>query len=301
MGPGAPMTLITEIAAEISQVTGSRFDPLRRSSIPGGCINRTEILEGRGEHYFLKLNTPEHHEMFAAEAAGLREIGRTGAIRVPAPICWGVADGHSYLVLEYLELGRADAQTAKKLGYGLAQLHQIHSECFGWHRNNTIGTTPQINTPSAHWSDFWGRQRLRFQLDLAARKGYRGSLQRDGERVLAVLPALLDGHQPQPSLLHGDLWGGNYAADRNGEPVIFDPAVYFGDRETDLAMTELFGGFPAEFQESYRERLPLDSGYRIRKNLYNLYHILNHLNLFGGGYQAQAERMLVSLLQTVGA
>ncbi|MDA8362941.1 MAG: fructosamine kinase family protein [Gammaproteobacteria bacterium] len=294
------MTLIPEIAEEISRATGSRFQPLRRSLVNGGCINRAEIIESRGERYFLKLNQPGCLEMFAAEAAGLRELGQASAIRVPAPVCWGVADGHSYLVLEYLALGRGDAGTAEELGRGLAQLHQVRGERFGWHRDNTIGTTPQINMPSEDWGDFWGRQRLGFQLQLAARNGYRGALQRDGERLLAALPALLDGHRPQPSLLHGDLWGGNYAADQNGKPVIFDPAVYFGDREADLAMTELFGGFPAAFYEAYRERLPLDSGYPIRKDLYNLYHILNHLNLFGGGYQAQAERMLASLLRTTG-
>ena len=295
------MTLILEIAEEISRATGSRFRPLRRSPVTGGCINRAEIIESRGERYFLKLNQPQCLDMFAAEAAGLRELGQASAIRVPAPVCWGIADGHSYLVLEYLALSRGDAGTAEELGRGLAKLHQVRGERFGWHRNNTIGTTPQNNVPSEDWGDFWGRQRLGFQLQLAARNGYRGALQRDGERLRAALPALLDGHRPQPSLLHGDLWGGNYAADQNGKPVIFDPAVYFGDREADLAMTELFGGFPATFYEAYRERLPLDSGYPIRKELYNLYHILNHLNLFGGGYQAQAERMLASLLHATGA
>ncbi len=293
------MTLISAIAEEISRASGKHFLPLTSFAVGGGCINKTAILEGRGERYFLKLNHASCLSMFESEAAGLRELERPQAIRVPEPICWGMAEGHSFLVLEYLELGTANARTAEELGQGLARLHQIHGNHFGWNRDNTIGTTPQINTPSADWAEFWGQQRLGYQLELAAHNGYGGALQHNGERLLAALPALLDGHRPAPSLLHGDLWGGNYGADPNGKPVIFDPAVYFGDREADLAMTELFGGFPPRFYAAYRETLPLDGGYRIRKNLYNLYHVLNHLNLFGGGYSAQAERMLASLLSSV--
>ncbi|MHB8257027.1 MAG: fructosamine kinase family protein [Acidiferrobacterales bacterium] len=290
------MTFISAIAEQISRATGTRFVPLSRSAVQGGSISKTEVLEGRGGRYFLKLNHPGCLAMFEAEASGLRELAKAGAIRVPEPVCWGVVDGHSFLVLEYLSLGTADRQTAEQLGQGLARLHQVHNDHFGWHRDNTIGSTPQINTPSADWAEFWSQRRLGYQLGLAARNGYRGSLQHSGERLLADLPVLLDGHRPAPSLLHGDLWGGNYGADQHGRPVIFDPAVYFGDRETDLAMTELFGGFPEEFYLAYCEALPLDDGYRIRKGLYNLYHVLNHLNLFGGGYLAQAERMLAALL-----
>ena len=298
---GQKMTFISAIAEQISRATGTRFVPLSRSAVQGGSISKTEVLEGRGGRYFLKLNHPGCLAMFEAEASGLRELAKAGAIRVPEPVCWGVVDGHSFLVLEYLSLGTADRQTAEQLGQGLARLHQVHNDHFGWHRDNTIGSTPQINTPSADWAEFWSQRRLGYQLGLAARNGYRGSLQHSGERLLADLPVLLDGHRPAPSLLHGDLWGGNYGADQHGRPVIFDPAVYFGDRETDLAMTELFGGFPAEFYLAYCEALPLDDGYRIRKGLYNLYHVLNHLNLFGGGYLAQAERMLASLLGSASA
>lgn len=293
------MTLISAIAEEISRASGNRFLPLTSSAVGGGCINRTEILEGRSERYFLKLNHAGCLGMFESEASGLRELARAGAIRVPEPICWGMAEGYSFLVLEYLELGTANARSAEELGQGLGRLHQIHSDHFGWNRDNTIGTTPQINTPSANWAQFWGQRRLGYQLELAANNGYGSALRHNGERLLAALPTLLDGHHPTPSLLHGDLWRGNYGADRNGRPVIFDPAVYFGDREADLAMTELFGGFPPEFYSAYRETLPLDGGYRMRKNLYNLYHVLNHLNLFGGGYLAQAKRTLASLLSNV--
>jgi fructosamine-3-kinase len=181
----------------------------------------------------------------------------------------------------------------------LAALHRIEGNRFGWWRGNHIGATPQPNDPSPDWPDFWRQRRLGFQLDLAARQGHRGRLQGLGERLLERLPALLD-HRPRPSLLHGDLWGGNLAYDPDGRPVVFDPAVYHGDREADLAMTELFGGFPSRFYAAYQAAWPLDPAYRVRKVLYNLYHVLNHLNLFGGGYLTQAEGMMQRLLAALG-
>ena len=137
---------------------------------------------------------------------------------------------------------------------------------------------------------------MQFQLDLAERRGAAARLLSQGERLLLDLPVLFDSYQPVASLLHGDLWSGNYAYLPSGEPTLFDPAVYYGDREADLAMTELFGGFGADFYAAYNNAWPLDSGYRTRKTLYNLYHILNHFNMFGGGYLGQAQRMMDSLL-----
>jgi fructosamine-3-kinase len=169
---------------------------------------------------------------------------------------------------------------------------------FGWDRDNTIGSTPQLNEPSVDWVTFWRERRLGYQLELAARNGYRGRLKQRGERLLDGLGALLD-HNPVPSLLHGDLWGGNLGYDEAGEPVIFDPACYFGDREADLAMTELFGGFGRRFWAAYQEAWPLSEGYPVRKHLYNLYHVINHLNLFGGGYLSQAESMIDRLLAEI--
>jgi fructosamine-3-kinase len=165
--------------------------------------------------------------------------------------------------------------------------------------DNTIGSTPQKNTPRQDWVAFWREQRLGYQLQLAARQGHGGALQRQGEQLLEYLPDFFTDHRPQASLLHGDLWSGNYSIDSQGQPVIFDPAVYFGDREADLAMTELFGGFGAEFYAAYNSSWPLEPGYAVRKTLYNLYHILNHLNLFGGGYLSQAQRMIQHLLAEV--
>lgn len=175
-------------------------------------------------------------------------------------------------------------------------MHRITQTQYGWQRDNTIGATPQPNTQSRDWVDFWRRQRLQFQLDLAAANGAPRALLAGGEDLLERFPALFAGHAPAASLLHGDLWSGNHAYTRSGEPAIFDPAVYYGDREADLAMTELFGGFGDDFYAAYNACWPLDPGYGTRKTLYNLYHILNHFNLFGGGYAGQAQRMTDALL-----
>jgi protein-ribulosamine 3-kinase len=197
-------------------------------------------------------------------------------------------------VLEHLEL-RASGDYAA-LARTLARVHSTHGEAFGWPRSNYIGKTPQLNRSSRSWIDFWRDARLAPQLELARSNNLPPQLLRKGERLLEVLPGLLAEHRPAASLLHGDLWGGNAGFLASGEPVLFDPAVYWGDREADLAMTELFGGFPPAFYSAYTEIAPLSSGYVRRKPLYNLYHVLNHANLFGGGYAFQAERMIDGLL-----
>jgi protein-ribulosamine 3-kinase len=289
------------IAAHISETTGLPFQIQAHYQVAGGCINSTYRIEGSGQNYFVKLNSSEHQEMFAAEVAGLTELRKPAVIKVPEPLCWGTAGGHSYLVMEYLAL-HGDIQTqslSAQLGQQLAVLHQVTQTQFGWHRDNSLGLTPQVNTLENDWVTFWQNHRLGFQLDLAAHNGYSGKLQRKGEVLMAEVGQFFTDYQPQPSLLHGDLWSGNYAValdNQRGQPVIYDPAVYYGDREAEIAMTELFGGFPKRFYHAYQEAWPLDAGYSTRKTLYNLYHILNHLNLFGGGYLAQAKRMIASLL-----
>jgi len=283
----------TTVAQHISEASGAAFAIRSRQGIGGGCINATTVLQDGRRRYFVKLNDASHGSMFEAEAEGLGEIARTRTVRVPAPLCWGTADGSTYLVLEYLELGGARTDHFERLGQQLARMHRATRDQFGWQRDNTIGSTPQINTPSPDWIDFWRRHRLGFQLELATRNGR--DLMRKGERLMADLGEFFRDYRPVPSLLHGDLWSGNVAA-TGQQPVIFDPAVYYGDREADLAMTELFGGFSGRFYQAYHETWPLDPGYKTRKTLYNLYHVLNHFNLFGGGYASQAERMIDSLL-----
>jgi fructosamine-3-kinase len=239
---------------------------------------------------------PDWNKMFEAEAAGLAEIARSATVRVPLPLCSGANEDASWLVLEHIELRSANSGGMRELGRRLALLHIVTSERFGWSRDNTIGATPQCNTPQADWIAFWREQRLGFQLELAARNGHGGRLQERGALLMEKLPAFFERYAPAPSLLHGDLWGGNAGFDADGAPVIYDPAVYYGDREADVAMTELFGGFTPDFYSGYRDEFPLDAGYARRKDLYNLYHVLNHLNLFGGGYGAQAERIIERLL-----
>jgi protein-ribulosamine 3-kinase len=253
-------------------------------------------VRGRGRAYFVKLNAPERKEMFAAEAAGLEEIWGSQTVRVPRPVCHGASRETSWIVLEHLDLKPPIGEAWRALGRNLARLHQVTATRHGWRRDNTIGATPQVNTPNEDWIAFWRERRLGFQLALARSNGYRGRLAERGARLMEKLTVFFGDYRPVPSLLHGDLWSGNAAMTAAGEPVIYDPAVYYGDRETDLAMTELFGGFPRPFHDAYRAEYALAAGYERRKPLYNLYHVLNHLNLFGGGYGAQAERMIDQLL-----
>jgi fructosamine-3-kinase len=285
-----------DIERAIGAASGIPFAVASRTAIGGGCINECYLLRDAGRVYFAKVNAPSRADMFAAEAAGLAEIARSRTVRVPHPLCHGANAQASWLVLEHLELSPGDDRSMGTLGRNLARMHRVTGAQYGWHRDNTIGATPQINTEAGNWITFWRERRLGFQLRLAQSRGHSGRLTAAGERLLDALPSFFRGHSPQPSLLHGDLWSGNAGRTADGEPVIYDPAVYYGDREADLAMTELFGGFPRSFQDAYRSEFPLDPGYETRKHLYNLYHVLNHLNLFGGGYGAQAERMIGELL-----
>lgn len=288
------------ISRAIAGATRRPFTSGRRDAAGGGCINAAWVLSGQGHTYFVKVNRAAALPMFEAERAGLEEITASHSVRVPRPIAVG-ADGEScWLVLEHLEMGSGNGRSYALLGEQLATMHRHTRDQFGWERDNTIGSTPQINSVCADWVDFWARHRLGFQLALADQNGHGGRLQRDGERLLGSLNRLFGGYRPVASLLHGDLWGGNAAVLTTGEPVVFDPAVYYGDREADIAMTELFGGFGTEFRRAYEATWPLDPGYSVRRELYNLYHVLNHLNLFGGGYRHQAEGMLGRLLAELG-
>jgi fructosamine-3-kinase len=284
-----------EIDAHISRVTGEKFDSQQRRSVSGGCINQGYAVCDTQRTYFVKLNQASQVGMFEAEALGLEQMFDTATIRVPQPLCWGIAGNSSYIVLEWLELGSGNSNSWEEMGRKLAVMHKVtSSQGFGWKINNTIGSTPQINSWTADWGEFYIKHRLGYQFQVAQRRGSHFPQQ---DKLLAAIPKLLANHQVQPSLVHGDLWGGNAGCTVSGEPVIFDPATYFGDREVDMAMTELFGGFPAAFYKGYNDVFPLDAGYEQRKTLYNLYHILNHFNLFGGGYGSQANRMIDQILR----
>ncbi len=282
--------------------TGLDFQGAEVTGVAGGCINEAYCLSAEvgGARVFVKVNQASALPMFEAESAGLAEIAGSATIRVPEPLGVGTAGGFSFFCLEFIELSpRGNAGAQKKMGAQLAAMHRTLSpdSRFGWHRDNTIGETPQINDWSENWAGFFCEHRLRYQFELAEKKGRSFPRARD---LLQLIPSVFEGYEPEPSLLHGDLWGGNAGFDERGEPVVFDPAVYFGDRETDLAFTELFGGFGSAFYEGYASCWPLDDGYERRKTLYKLYHVLNHYNLFGGGYAAQAERMMAGILKSEG-
>jgi protein-ribulosamine 3-kinase len=249
-------------------------------SVAGGCIHDCYRVEIEGRSFFLKCNDAAQADNFAAEADGLAAL-RSNGMRAPEPVSHGTAGSKAYLLLEYLPLeGNRDFAA---MGRMLAEGHGKLGPRFGWHRDNFIGATLQENGWSDDWMEFWRERRMAPQIALARRNGFE--LSAEG------ITSCLEGHRPAPSLLHGDLWSGNGGFTNEG-PVVFDPAVYYGDREADLAMTELFGGFPPEFYAAYKAAYPLESGYALRKHLYNLYHLLNHLNLFGAGYLAQVQRTL---------
>jgi fructosamine-3-kinase len=300
--PGASRAVAPDwiaVAASIAQASGLPFAIDACTPVGGGCINAGYRVGGAGRRYFVKLNSAARAAMFEAELEGLTAIAATGTLRVPRPVCVGRDADHSWLVLEHLELAHAGGQAMAALGERLAALHRCSAARFGWHRDNTIGATPQHNAWCPDWVEFWRERRLAFQLRLAADNGHRGALQRLGARLLAHVQDFFMHDRPAPSLLHGDLWAGNAACTAGGEPVTYDPACYYGDREADLAMTELFGGFSPGFYAAYRDTWPVPAGYAVRRDLYNLYHVLNHLNLFDGGYGAQAERMIERLLSEV--
>jgi fructosamine-3-kinase len=287
------------ISAHIAAVSGRPFRPAPPRTMGGGCINQSVTLSDGERSYFVKLNDSHRLEMFEAEAAGLDEIAASASIRVPLPLCTGTAGNEAYFAMEYLKLGGHSRKGTEEAGRQLAGMHRTTRDSFGWKRDNTIGSTPQLNELESDWIVFWRERRLAFQLDLAERNGHGGRLQERGRLLMEKFGALID-HSPVSSLLHGDLWGGNMGYGEDERPVIYDPAVYFGDREADLAMTELFGGFGSAFYDAYREAWPLDPGYEVRRDLYNLYHIINHLNLFGSGYLGQAQGMIERLLAEIG-
>lgn len=287
------------IAAAIGEATGRPFRGRDKASVAGGSINAAYRFGDGTRDYFVKLNRPDALAMFEAEREGLEELAAAGAVRVPAVIASGVADERSYLVLEWMNLqGRGDWQA---LGEELARLHRVTAPAHGWHRDNTIGATPQPNPWTEDWVVFLAEHRLGYQLELAERAGAGAALIDPGRRLQAALPALFSDYRPRPSLLHGDLWSGNIAFDQVRRPVLYDPAVHFGDRECDLAMSELFGRLPDVVYRAYDATWPRDAGYAVRRDLYQLYHVLNHFNLFGGGYAGQAEHLVRRLLGALGS
>ena len=278
----------TDLRAALDQTLGS----IRTiTSVGGGDINAAARVETDEARYFVKWNAHPRPQMFAVEARGLQLLAQANALRVPRVVA--LIEQPPALVLEWIEVGVNKQSAAEELGRGLVQQHRVVGQSYGLDHDNYIGANPQPNPPARSWIEFYRDQRLGAQRELAQQNGTLTSERaRRLDRVMTHLDRWIDKTQVIPSLLHGDLWGGNYLIDAQGRPVLIDPAVYYGDREAEIAFTELFGGFSARFYAAYNEAWPLDRGYADRRDLYNLYHLLNHLNLFGEGYGGSVDAIL---------
>ncbi len=277
------------ISEAISALFGPSVTVADRQRVSGGDINRAYRLElSNGECVFLKCNRPDLLAMFTAEAEGLKALRATGTIGVPEPLAVGTDGTEAFLIMEHLTPAPRRADYWEAFGRELAMLHRAKCETsFGFPKDNYIGSTPQQNTPMDSWAAFFRECRLIPQMKLAWRL-----LDERSRRNLTHITARLDALLPEPSflsLIHGDLWSGNAVCGPDGKAWIIDPAAYVGHFEAELAMTELFGGFPARFYQSYNEINPINNGYSTRRDLYNLYHLLNHLNLFGLPYLAEVK------------
>ncbi|MEM1263664.1 MAG: fructosamine kinase family protein [Pseudomonadota bacterium] len=267
------------------------------TAVGGGDSHRAYRLTVADKPFFVKVSAPEHYGSLVAEAAGLGALAAARKITVPSVIGLGGTDAEGWLVLEWLELAPLSVDANAKLGRALADLHTVASERYGWPADNWLGRAPQWNQWSANWAEFWRTQRL---APLVARFDVTDPEPQRRELVAAAVEtsvAILADHDPLPSLLHGDLWGGNAAYDLDrARPVIFDPAAYYGDRETDLAMAALFGGFSEAFFAAYTARAPLPEGHKQRRLIYQFYHALNHVNLFGTGYNEMLDRLARAII-----
>jgi protein-ribulosamine 3-kinase len=282
------------IDRKISDSLHINYQTKKSISIGGGCINQSYKIFDEENIFFVKINSLDLYNMFIQEAYGLEQIIKNNSIRAPKVICYGTDKNISFLVLEYINLQNKNCD--KQLGGNLAKMHAKRQQKFGFDNDNYIGSTEQINTFCDNWIEFYKENRLLKQLKISQQK----SNAIDAKNLIELcdrLDIFFVDYTPYPTLLHGDLWAGNYACDENKQPVIFDPACYYGDREADIAMSELFGGFDSSFYKAYNDTLPLDDGYKTRKKLYNLYHILNHYNLFGGSYANTANRIINELLE----
>jgi fructosamine-3-kinase len=250
-----------------------------------------KISDGK-QRFFVKTNEKIHLSNFEAEREGLEHLSKTQLIKVPKVICSGLVSDHSFLALEHISMTQGNETTWFHFGQALAKLHtNFTQQMYGWQEDNFIGLTPQPNHWQKKWGCFFAEQRIGFMLQLLFEKGHKLA---NIDSVVKSVKSLLAGHNPTPSMLHGDLWQGNTGF-HNNQPVLFDPAFYFGDRETDIAMSELFGRFPENFYRGYADVWPLETDYQYRKPIYQLYHVLNHALLFGGQYIDSAKITLNNL------
>lgn len=291
------MNLDFALPEAIGKATGRASRLQRSTPVGGGCINRASLIElADGRRYFLKSNPNPLPRLFESEAEGLRALRKAGSLRVPEVVATGGGqDGLPHFILmEYIPTGRPGPGFFEKFGRGFAQLHlKARGQRFGFDHDNYLGSTPQPNQWSEEWVEFFRQHRLGHQLKMARHAGLSDQqMDRLGQRLLDRLEDWIGQPAEPPQLLHGDLWGGNYLCDDNGQPVLIDPAAYYGRGEADLAMTQLFGGFQASFYHAYEEVHPPAPGSQERLEIYKLYHLLNHLNLFGRSYFSGCMRIL---------
>lgn len=283
----------SDVLTGIEEMLGIEPASIQKFSFAsGGCINNGGKLTTTKGVYFIKWNDVSlFPHMFEAESRGLNLLGRENAIRIPAVIGYGEKDAHQFLLLEYIDQGRRSEKYWKHLGIRLASLHRATNNSFGLDHDNYIGSLKQINNQQSTWVEFFIQQRLNVQLKLAVDSGLSKSTWiKQFQSLYKKLPSLLP--DEKPSLIHGDLWSGNLITDEKGEPCLIDPAVYYGSREADLAMTKLFGGFADEFYSVYEEDSKLGQQYHQRLDIYNLYPLLVHVNLFGGSYIGSVDAIL---------
>ena len=296
-GNGEKGNIMTDPGEILNRLFGEEIRITETRPVSGGDINQAYLLcLSNGKRLFLKENTERNAGFFRAETAGLEAIRRTKAVRVPEVLDTGTAKGRAYLLMEYLDAAPRIPDYWESFGRQLAALHRADTSewtpggRYGFPEDNYIGAGEQKNTVRGSWPEFFRECRLEPQFQKA-----QHYFDRNGRKRMQSLLDRLEEYLPEPefpSLLHGDLWGGNFVTGPDGAAWLIDPAVYVGHAEADLAMTELFGGFSPVFYGSYREVNPTAPGYEDRRDLYNLYHLLNHLNLFGSGYYASVVRII---------
>lgn len=278
----------------IAESAGLDPNRTRATPAPGGDIASSFVLRDDARRVFVKCMPADRYDVLDAERDGLERIAAADALATPAVLASG-CDEVAWLALEHLELNRPDAAGYAELGARLADLHRTCAARFGLERDNYIGATPQPNPQTDDWSEFFFEHRIGWQLELLADRGM--GLDRSSARPLRkAWNRRFPDYEPDPSLLHGDLWIGNAAVLPDGRAAVFDPAVHHGDRECDLAMAALFGGFDPDFYDAYDEAWPRQDGWRDRLGFYQLYHVLNHANLFGGGYADASRRRIEALI-----
>ena len=282
------------IADQLSETLMFSFNIVEKSPIHGGDINDCYMISDGEQRYFVKINQRDFYSNFEIEADNIHTLRQSESVLIPEHILTGKSKEHAFLILNYFPMKPLDdADNSYRFGQQLATLHQWGEQKeYGFDQDNYIGATLQPNKWDKKWSRFFAEQRIGWQLQLMKEKGI--TLVDIGE-FTHLIQDRLAGHQPRPSLLHGDLWSGNVATSPFG-PICYDPACYWGDRECDLAMTELFSKFHPDFYLGYESIFTVGSGYEERKDIYNLYHLLNHYNQFGGSYLAQCESSISRIL-----